>query len=96
LLDCLSFIHLSMINNLLFPLTLVSALGCGLIAGVFFAFLAFVMKALASLPTAAALAAQHCSRSRPISCPPARRGEWAYRRVGRIGVWASGVPSPDS
>lgn len=30
-----------MIENLLFALTLVSALGCGLIAGVFFAFSAF-------------------------------------------------------
>jgi uncharacterized membrane protein len=46
-----------MINNLLFPLTLVSALGCGLIAGVFFAFSAFVMKALASLPPAQGIAA---------------------------------------
>jgi uncharacterized membrane protein len=49
-----------MINNLLFPLTLVSALGCGLIAGVFFAFSAFVMKALASLPPAQGIAAMQC------------------------------------
>jgi uncharacterized membrane protein len=46
-----------MINSLLFPLTLVSALGCGLIAGVFFAFSAFVMKALGSLPPAQGIAA---------------------------------------
>lgn len=46
-----------MINNLLFFLTLFSALGCGLIAGVFFAFSAFVMKALASLPSAQGIAA---------------------------------------
>jgi uncharacterized membrane protein len=46
-----------MINNLLFALTLVSALGCGLIAGVFFAFSVFVMKALASLPPAQGIAA---------------------------------------
>lgn len=46
-----------MINNLLFVLTLVSALGCGLIAGVFFAFSAFVMKALASVPSAQGIAA---------------------------------------
>jgi uncharacterized membrane protein len=46
-----------MINNLLSALTFVSALGCGLIAGVFFAFSAFVMKALASLPTAQGLGA---------------------------------------
>jgi uncharacterized membrane protein len=41
-----------MINNLLSALTLVSALGCGLIAGVFFAFSVFVMKALATLDPA--------------------------------------------
>jgi uncharacterized membrane protein len=46
-----------MINNLLSALTFVSALGCGLIAGVFFAFSVFVMKALASLPTAQGLGA---------------------------------------
>ena len=46
-----------MINNLLFALTLVSALGCGLIAGVFFAFSGFVMRALASLPPSQGIAA---------------------------------------
>ena len=40
---------LLMIDRLLFLLTLFSALGCGLIAGVFFAFSAFVMKALARI-----------------------------------------------
>jgi uncharacterized membrane protein len=34
----------------LFALKLLAALGCGLVAGVFFAFSAFVMKALARLP----------------------------------------------
>ena len=38
-----------MIDDLLFAITFVSALGCGLIAGVFFTFSAFVMKALARL-----------------------------------------------
>jgi uncharacterized membrane protein len=38
-----------MIDTLLVALTLVSALGCGLVAGVFFAFSAFVMNALARL-----------------------------------------------
>ena len=41
----------------LFALTFVSALGCGLIAGVLFAFSAFVMKALANLPPAQGIAA---------------------------------------
>ena len=38
------------VDQLLFALTLLAALGCGLIAGVFFAFSAFVMKAFARLP----------------------------------------------
>jgi len=42
---------------LLFALTLLAALGCGLIAGVFFAFSAFVMKALARLPPGEGIAA---------------------------------------
>jgi uncharacterized membrane protein len=39
-----------MINKFVFALTLLSALGCGLIGGVFFAFSTFVMRALAALP----------------------------------------------
>jgi uncharacterized membrane protein len=39
------------------PLTLVAALGCGLIAGVFFAFSTFVMSALARLQPAQGIAA---------------------------------------
>ena len=46
-----------MSDGLLFALTLVSALGCGLMAGVFLAFSAFVMKALARLPPAQGIAA---------------------------------------
>jgi uncharacterized membrane protein len=38
-------------------MTLVTALGCGLIAGVFFAFSSFVMNALARLPASAGIAA---------------------------------------
>jgi uncharacterized membrane protein len=40
-----------------FSLKLLSALGCGLIAGVFFAFSTFVMSALARLPAAQGIAA---------------------------------------
>lgn len=40
-----------------FVLILLSTLGCGLIAGVFFAFSAFVMKALARLPAEQGIAA---------------------------------------
>jgi uncharacterized membrane protein len=46
-----------MVNDLLFALMLFSALGCGLIAGVFFAFSAFVMNALARLPPVQGIAA---------------------------------------
>ena len=42
---------------MLFALLLVSALGCGLIGGVFFAFSSFVMGALARLPPAQGIAA---------------------------------------
>lgn len=41
----------------LFALTLFAALGCGLIAGVFFAFSVSVMRALARLPAAEGIAA---------------------------------------
>jgi uncharacterized membrane protein len=38
-----------MTNKLFLILTLLSALGCGLVGGVFFAFSTFVMKSLAAL-----------------------------------------------
>src|SRR5919107_1503583 len=44
-------------NGLLFALTFVAALGCGVMAGVFFAFSAFVMRALARLPAQQGIAA---------------------------------------
>jgi uncharacterized membrane protein len=44
-------------DKLLFVLTLVAALGCGLVAGIFFAFSAFVMKALARLTPGNGIAA---------------------------------------
>jgi uncharacterized membrane protein len=46
-----------MIDGLLAVLTFATALGCGLIGGVFFGFSAFVMKALARLPPAQGIAA---------------------------------------
>lgn len=44
-------------SSALYAATLVTALGCGLIAGVFFAFSSFVMAALRRLPTAEGVAA---------------------------------------
>jgi uncharacterized membrane protein len=49
--------RLKMNDKLLFALTLFSALGCGLMAGFFFAFSACVMNALARLPAAQGIAA---------------------------------------
>src|SRR5262247_457100 len=46
-----------MIGRLHFILMFISALGCGLMAGVFFAFSSFVMNALARLPPAQGIAA---------------------------------------
>jgi uncharacterized membrane protein len=46
-----------MIDGWLFVLTLVTALGCGLVAGFFFAFSTCLMKALARRPAAEGLAA---------------------------------------
>jgi uncharacterized membrane protein len=46
-----------MSDDMLFALTLFSALGCALNAGVFFAFSTFVMKALGRLPPAQGIAA---------------------------------------
>jgi uncharacterized membrane protein len=41
-----------MSDRSVFALTLLSALGCGLVAGTFFAFSTFVMRALGNLPSA--------------------------------------------
>jgi uncharacterized membrane protein len=45
-----------MMHSPLFLLTLLAALGCGVIAGVFFAFSSFVMKGLARVPPAQGIA----------------------------------------
>jgi uncharacterized membrane protein len=44
-------------SSLLFVLNLIAALGCGLVAGTFFAFSTFVMKAFARLPAHQGIAA---------------------------------------
>ncbi len=46
-----------MSDGLLRVLTLISALGCGLLGGIFFAFSTFIMKALNRLPPAQGIAA---------------------------------------
>lgn len=56
---CTQSVELGPVNTgtLIFVLIFISALGCGLIAGIFFAFSTFVMKALAELPPAQGIAA---------------------------------------
>ena len=54
-------------HGLLHPLTVVTALGCGLIAGVLFAFSSFVMKALGRLHPAHAIAAMQVINIAAIS-----------------------------
>lgn len=46
-----------MLNELLIVATLAAALGCGLVGGIFFAFSAFIMRALERLPPANGAAA---------------------------------------
>jgi uncharacterized membrane protein len=48
---------MAIIDGLFFTFTLAAALGCGLMAGLFFAFSVSVMKALARLPSADGIAA---------------------------------------
>jgi uncharacterized membrane protein len=45
---------------LVFGLTLVAALGCGLVAGIFFAFSSFIMKALGRVPREAGIGVMQC------------------------------------
>jgi uncharacterized membrane protein len=51
----------------LFALTLATCLGCGLAGGVFFAFSAFVMKALGRLPAAQGIAAMQSVNAAAVS-----------------------------
>lgn len=58
---------------MIFLLTLISALGCGLIVGIFFAFSAFVMPALARIPPAQDIAAAMQSINVAALCLPKTR-----------------------
>ena len=54
---------MTIVDGLLFTLTFVTALGCGLIGGLFFAFSVAVMQALARLPAAGGIAAMQSINS---------------------------------
>ena len=64
-----------MMNSFLFVLTLLAALGCAMMAGVFFAFSGFVMKALARLQPAQGVAAMQAINVAK-SLPPSWRCSW--------------------
>ena len=53
-------------DGLLVALTLVTALGCGVVAGVFYAFSTFVMRALSRLPLAQGVAAMQAINAAAI------------------------------
>ena len=54
---------MAIVDGVLFTVTFVTALGCGLIAGLFFAFSVAVMQALARLPAAGGIAAMQSINS---------------------------------
>ena len=54
---------MAIVDGFLFTVTFVTALGCGLIAGLFFAFSVAVMQALARLPAAGGIAAMQSINS---------------------------------
>jgi uncharacterized membrane protein len=53
-------------NGFLVALTLLTAVGCGVVAGVFFAFSSFVMRALSRLPSAQGIAAMQAINAAAI------------------------------
>jgi len=57
------------IDELRFAVTVVAALGCGLMAGAFFAFSAFVMDALARLTPAQGIAAMQSINVKVVNSP---------------------------
>jgi uncharacterized membrane protein len=75
-------------DGFLFALTLVTALGCGLNAGVFFAFSGFVMKALARLHPAQGVAAMQAINVAAVA--PAFMAALFGTAVacGALAVWA--------
>ena len=75
-------------NSYLFVLTLLTALGCAMMAGVFFAFSAFVMKALARLPAVQGVAAMQAINVAAVT--PAFMAALFGTAVacGALAVWA--------
>ena len=75
-------------NGLLFVLTLLAALGCAMMAGVFFAFSAFVMKALARLPVEQGVAAMQAINMAAITFAFMTTLFGTAVACGALAVWA--------
>jgi uncharacterized membrane protein len=80
-------------NDLVFALTLVTALGCGLNAGVFFAFSTFVMSGLRRLPAAQGIAAMQSINVTAVR--PAFMSAFLGTGLASIAVIAAGVSTWD-
>ena len=80
-------------EGFLFVLTLFAALGCGVVAGVFFAFSTFVMRALARLPARQGIAAMQAINVAAVTpafmMAPLRNGP-GLRRAYRLVVLGVG------
>ena len=81
-----------MMNGFLFVLTFLAALGCAMMAGVFFAFSAFVMKALARLPAEQGVAAMQAINVAAVTFAfmaalfGTAAGLWSLGGLGAVGV----------
>ena len=75
-------------DRFLFTLTLVTALGCGLNAGIFFAFSSFVMKALARLQPAQGVAAMQAINVAAVTFAFMAALFGTAAACGTLAVWA--------
>ena len=81
-----------MLDDLNVVLTVAAALGCGIVAGVFFAFSSFVMAALARLPAGQGIAAMQS-----INVTVLNRGFLSlFVGTGFVGVIAAAIARPIS
>jgi uncharacterized membrane protein len=77
-----------MMNGYLFVLTLLAALGCAMMAGVFFAFSTFVMKALARLPVEQGLGAMQAINVAAVTFAFMAALFGTAAACGALAVWA--------
>ena len=77
-----------MMNNFIFVLTLLAALGCAMMAGVFFAFSAFVMKALARLPAQQGIGAMQAINVAAVTFAFMAALFGTAAACGALAVWA--------